>query len=147
MAYWLMKSEPDSWSWHSQLQKGVEGWNGVRNYQAANNMKAMRLGDLAFFYHSNVGREIVGIVEIVREAYPDESDATGRFVMVDVKAVETLRQPVSLEAIKAESELQSMALLRQSRLSVQPVESREWRLICRLGGVAPDGIDEGVRTP
>jgi predicted RNA-binding protein with PUA-like domain len=142
MAYWLMKSEPDSWSWHSQIEKGVEGWNGVRNYQAANNMKAMRLGDQAFFYHSNVGREIVGIVEIVREAYPDETDPAGRFVMVDVKAVKTFPNPVGLSSIKADPSLQAMALLKQSRLSVQPVQPREWQIICQLGG-----LDDTVRTP
>jgi predicted RNA-binding protein with PUA-like domain len=137
MAYWLMKSEPDAWSWQQQVAKGVESWNGVRSHQAANNLKAMRTGDRAFFYHSNIGREIVGIVEIVREAYPDPGDATGRFVMVDVKAVEALKAPVSLASIKADPSLEDMALVKLSRLSVQPVTSEEWKHVCRMGGISP----------
>ena len=142
MNYWLMKSEPDSWSWQQQVEKGVESWTGVRNHLAAKHLKAMRLGDMAFFYHSNIGKEIVGIVEIVREAYPDETDATGRFVTVDVKALRPFADPVGLAAIKTDPALRTMALLKQSRLSIQPVEPVEWRHICRLGGV-----DSGIRTP
>ena len=134
MNYWLVKSEPSVWSWDIQAAKGVTHWDGVRNHQAANNLKAMRKGDQAFFYHSNEGKEIVGIVEIVREAYPDPSDETGRFVMVDVRAVKALPRPVSLAVIKAESALQDMALLRLSRLSVQPVTEKEWQIVRAMGG-------------
>lgn len=135
MAYYLVKSEPDVWSWDQQVKKGVEGWNGVRNHQAANNLRAMKKGDQCFFYHSNIGREIVGIVEIVKEAYPDPSDETGKFVMVDVKAVKPLKQPVTLASIKTAPSLSSMALLKQSRLSVSPVTTAEWKIICKMGGV------------
>ncbi len=135
MNHWLMKSEPDVWSWQQQVAKGVEGWNGVRSHQAAGNLKAMRQGDLAFFYHSNIGKEIVGIVEIVREAYPDASDETGKFVMVDVKAVEGFKTPVTLAAIKQDEALRGIALVKYSRLSVQPVTPAEWRHICHLGGL------------
>ncbi len=136
MRYWLMKSEPNCWSWAQQVQKGVESWDGVRNYQAANNVKAMRLGDLAFFYHSNIGKEIVGIVEIAREYYPDETDSSGRFGRVDVKALQPFPRPVSLKEIKEHPVLKDMALIRQSRLSVSPVSEEEWRVLCALGGVA-----------
>lgn len=132
MQYWLMKSEPDVWSWDMQVKKGTESWNGVRNYQAANNMKAMKKGDLVFFYHSNIGKEIVGIVEIVKEYYPDPTDDKGRFGMVDVKAVKPLPAPVTLETIKATKSLADMALLRQSRLSVQSVKKAEWDIILKL---------------
>jgi predicted RNA-binding protein with PUA-like domain len=135
MNHWLIKSEPDVWSWQQQVEKGVEGWNGVRSHQAAGNLKAMRQGDRAFFYHSNIGKEIAGIVEIVREAYPDPSDETGKFVMVDVKAVEGLKTPVTLAAIKQDEALRDMALLKYSRLSVQPVTAAEWAHICQLGGL------------
>lgn len=134
MQYWLAKSEPFTWSWEQHIKKGVEPWSGVRNYQAANNMKAMRLGDRAFFYHSNEGLEIVGIMEVVKEYYPDPTDEKGRFGMVDFKAVQTVPQPVSLKTIKAHPDLQDMALVRQSRLSVSPVTVAEWELICELGG-------------
>ena len=130
-----MKTEPDAWSWQQQVEKGVEGWSGVRNYQAAKHLKAMKIGDLGFFYHSNVGKEIVGIVKIVREAYPDGSDPSGRFVMVDVKAVKAVPRPVSLAAIKADPALQSMALVKSARLSVQPVTQEEWNYVCALGGL------------
>lgn len=133
MAYWLMKSEPFKWSWDDQVTKGVEHWDGVRNYQASNNMKAMRLGDRAFFYHSNEGKEIVGIIEIVREYYPDHTDPKGRFGMVDVGAVAPMPKPVTLKDIKATPALEDMALLRQSRLSVSPVRADEWALICKMG--------------
>lgn len=135
MKYWLVKSEPFKWSWDQQVKKGVEHWDGVRNYQASNNMKAMKIGDQAFFYHSNEGLEIVGIVEVVKEYYPDPSDEKGRFGMVDFKAVKPVPQPVSLKTIKAHPTLQSMALVRQGRLSVSPVTNEEWKLVCELGGV------------
>ena len=123
MQYWLVKSEPESWSWDDQVRVGVEGWNGVRNYQAANNMKAMKLGDRAFFYHSVKEKSIVGIVEVVREYYPDASDPTGRFVMVDFKAVKPLPKPVSLADIKADPRFSELGLLKQSRLSVLPIDA------------------------
>lgn len=136
MQYWLMKSEPSAWSWDQQVKKKVESWNGVRNYQAANNMKAMRLGDRAFFYHSVDEKQIVGIVEVCKLYYPDPTDETGKFGMVDVKALLPLKQPVTLAQIKAEPKLKDLALLRQSRLSVSPVDAPSWKLICRLGGVS-----------
>ncbi len=135
MAYWLIKSEPDVWSWDQQVKKGITGWDGVRNHQAANNMKAMKTGDQAFFYHSNEGREIVGIAVIAKTAYPDPSDETGKFVMVDVKADRPLKKPVTLAQIKADPKLATMALLRQSRLSVCAVSAAEWAHICKLGGL------------
>lgn len=135
MAYWLAKSEPNVWSWDQHMAKGVECWHSVRNYQASNNMKAMKLGDQAFFYHSNIGREIVGIMEVVRLYYPDHTDPTGRFGMVDFKAVKSLKNPVTLAQIKAHPVLHSMALVKQSRLSVSPVTSKEWLLLCDMGGL------------
>jgi predicted RNA-binding protein with PUA-like domain len=133
--YWLVKSEPDKWSWDDQVKAKTTHWDGVRNYQATNNLKAMRLGDRAFFYHSNVGKEIVGIVEIVREFYPDPKDETGKFGMVDVKAVEKLPQPVTLAQVKADPALAGMALVRLSRLSVGPVSKAEWSHVTALGGL------------
>ncbi len=133
MAYWLIKSEPDVWSWDDQVKKGTEHWNGVRNHQANNNMKAMKVGDKAFFYHSVDEKRIVGIVEVVREYYPDHTDATGRFGMVDIKAVKPMNRPVTLAEIKAEPRLEKLALVRQSRLSVTPIGDDEWRLICAMG--------------
>jgi predicted RNA-binding protein with PUA-like domain len=133
MAYWLMKSEPGAWSWDDQVRAKVTEWDGVRNYQAANNMKAMRIGDRAFFYHSVNETRIVGTVEVVREYYPDHTDASGRFGMVDVKAVMPINKPVSLADIKGEPKLQDLALVRQSRLSVLPVDDDAWALICRMG--------------
>lgn len=135
MKYWLIKSEPFKWSWDQQVKKGVEHWDGVRNYQASNNMKAMKIGDQAFFYHSNKGLEIVGIVEVVKEYYPDHTDEKGRFGMVDFKAVKPVPNPVTLKQIKATPELNDMALVRQSRLSVSPVTDKEWKIICKMGGV------------
>ncbi|MBK1660612.1 EVE domain-containing protein, partial [Paracraurococcus ruber] len=134
MATWLVKSEPDAFSWDEQVQNGVEPWTGVRNALAANNLKAMRVGDLAFFYHSNIGKEIVGVVEVVREAYPDPTDETGRWVCVDMQAVGPLPQPVTLAAIKADPDFADLALVRQSRLSVMPVGEAHWRKLCKLGG-------------
>lgn len=137
MRHWLLKSEPSAYSWEQLVKDGRTGWNGVRNYQAANNLKAMTAGDRAFFYHSNDGLDIVGIVEIAKEAYPDPSDKTGRFVMVDVKPVEPVKHPVTLAQIKAEKKLADFALVRQSRLSVVPVTDEEWRLLCKMAGVKP----------
>lgn len=136
MAYWLLKSEPDVWSWAQQTEKKIGHWDGVRNHQAARNLKDMKNGDLALFYHSNIGREVVGIVEIVREAYPDPTDVTGRFVMVDVRAKQSLKRPVTLASIKADPVLSQMGLVRQSRLSVVPVSAQEWQRVLELGGVS-----------
>ncbi len=137
MAYWLMKSEPDAWSWDQQIKKGAKGesWNGVRNHTAKQNLMKMKKGERAFFYHSNVGKEIVGIVEVIREHYPDPTDEKKTFVTVDVKAVEHLPTPVTLERVKAEPKLKEMALIKFSRLSVQPVTAAEWDMIRRLGGL------------
>jgi predicted RNA-binding protein with PUA-like domain len=134
MAHWLVKSEPDAFSWDQQVQNGTEPWTGVRNALASNNLKAMKRGDRAFFYHSNIGREIVGVVEVAREAYPDPTDATGRWVCVDVKAVGPLPQPVTLAAIKADPDFADLALVRMSRLSVMPVSDAHWARLCKLGG-------------
>lgn len=137
MAYWLVKSEPDAFSWNQQVTNGVEPWTGVRNHMAKANLKAMRLGDHAFFYHSNIGKEIVGVVEVVREAYPDptvEPDEKGDWVCVDVKAVGPMPRPVTLATIKADPRLADLALVRQSRLSVMPVSEAHWRLLCEMGG-------------
>jgi predicted RNA-binding protein with PUA-like domain len=142
MAYWLVKSEPFKYSWDRMVADGVTHWNGVRNYQASNNLKAMRLGDRAFFYHSNEGLEIVGVVEVAREYYPDPSDETGRFGMVDVRAVAPMAIPVTLKQIKADPELADMALIRQSRLSVCPVTESQWDHICRLAGLTEDADGE-----
>ncbi len=137
MAYWLMKSEPSAYSWDQLVKDGRTNWSGVRNYQAANNLKAMKPGDRAFFYHSNEGLDVVGIMEIVKAAYPDPSDKAGRFVMVDVKPVGPVKTPVRLAAIKAEPKLKDLGLVKQSRLSVSPVSAEEWKLICKMAGVKP----------
>ncbi len=137
MAYWLIKTEPSSWSWADQVAKDVEGWDGVRNYQAANNLRAMKIGDQAFFYHSVKEKSIVGIVEIVRESYPDPSDPKGKFVQVDVKTVKPFVRPVTLDAIKADPQFSELALLKQSRLSVLPIDDASWKAICEMGGVTP----------
>ena len=129
-----MKSEPDSFSWEDQVRKGTEPWTGVRNAQAAKHLREMRLGDRAFFYHSNTGKEIVGVVEVVREAYPDPTDPSGRWVCVDVRAVGPMPHPVALAAIKAEPALEGIALVRQSRLSVMPISAEHWAALCRMGG-------------
>jgi predicted RNA-binding protein with PUA-like domain len=136
MAYWLIKSEPGTWSWDDHVKEGVAEWDGVRNHQANNNLKAMERGDRAFFYHSGAARQVVGVVEVVRTWYPDPGDPSGRFGMVDFKALQAAPRPVTLAAIKAEPRLQEMALIRQSRLSVLPVGDAEWRLICGLAGLA-----------
>jgi predicted RNA-binding protein with PUA-like domain len=138
MAYWLMKSEPDAWSWDQQVKKGAKGeaWTGVRNHQAKLNLMKMKKGDRAFFYHSNIGKEAVGILEIIREAYPDPTAESGSpWVVVDVKALEPLPDPVSLDAIKGEPKLKAMMLVNNSRLSVQPVTAEEWKLVCKMGGL------------
>lgn len=137
MAHWLVKSEPDSWSWQQMVAAGKKGthWNGVRNHVAKQNLMAMALGDEAFFYHSNEGKEIVGIVEVTKLYYPDPSDESGKFGMVDVRAVKAVPKPVSLAAIKAEPKLAKMMLVANSRLSVQPVTDAEWKLVCDMGGL------------
>lgn len=134
MACWLVKSEPDAWSWDRHVKKGVEMWTGVRNHQAAKNLRAMKKGDRAFFYHSNIGKEIVGVLEVVREHYPDPTDESGKFVVVDFKALKALKTPVTLARIKNTKALADMALVRQSRLSVMPVTDREWKTILELSG-------------
>ncbi len=134
MAHWLVKSEPDAFSWEDQVRRGVEPWTGVRNAQASRHLREMRLGDRAFFYHSNTGKEIVGVVEVAREAYPDPTDPSGRWVCVDVRAVGPMPRPVGLAAIRAEPALEGIALVRQSRLSVMPVSPEHWAAICRMGG-------------
>ena len=135
MAYWLFKSEPDVWGWDAQVAKGEAGeeWDGVRNYQARNNMRAMKLGDKGFFYHSRSGLEVVGIVEVCAEAHPDSTTDDPRWECVDIRAVKPLAKPVSLETIKADPRLSEMVLVKNSRLSVQPVTDEEWDIICTLG--------------
>jgi predicted RNA-binding protein with PUA-like domain len=134
-AYWLVKSEPDAFSWDQQVKNKVEPWTGVRNAQAANNLRAMKKGDRAFFYHSNEGREIVGIVEVAREAYPDPTEQSGRWACVDMRAVKPVPRPVTLAAMKAEPRLEGLALIRQSRLSVVPVSSEHWAIISDMAGL------------
>ena len=135
MAHWLMKSEPSAYSWDQLVKDGRTHWNGVRNHQAAINLRAMKKGDRVFFYHSNEGLAVVGIAEVVKEYYPDPSDASGRFGMVDIKPVAPLKKPVTLAAIKAEPKLGQLGLVRQSRLSVSAVDDAAWKLICKMGGV------------
>lgn len=137
MAFWLFKSEPDTWSWQQQVARGDVGehWNGVRNHLAKKQMMAMKLGDLGFFYHSNQGKAIVGVVEVIKLFYPDHTDPSGRFGMVDIKAVEALPRPVTLEEAKHDPRLKDMVLVNNSRLSVQPVTPEEWRLVRELGGL------------
>ncbi len=134
-AYWLVKSEPDAFSWEQQVANDVEPWTGVRNHSAKQNLAAMRIGDRAFFYHSNIGKEIVGVVEVVRESYPDPSAEPGQpWVAVDMKAVGPMPKPVTLAAIKADPKLAEMSLVKLSRLSVGPVSPEEWAYLCHLGG-------------
>ena len=137
MNYWLVKSEPVKYAWDQLVKDGKTFWNGVRNYQASNNLKAMKKGDQAFFYHSNEGLEIVGICEIAKEYYPDHTDEIGRFGMVDVKPARPLKNPVTLAAIKAEPTLADISLIKQSRLSVMPITPAQWKLICKMGGIKP----------
>ncbi|ATR21969.1 Hypothetical protein RMHFA_00110 [Roseomonas mucosa] len=134
MRHWLVKSEPDAFSWDQQVANGVEPWTGVRNATAARNLREMALGDQAFFYHSNIGKEIVGVVEVVRTAYPDPTDATGRWVCVDVKALGPVPRKVTLAGIKADPRLAGLALVRQSRLSVMPVGAEHWAILCDMAG-------------
>jgi predicted RNA-binding protein with PUA-like domain len=133
-AYWLVKSEPDAFSWDQQVANGTEAWTGVRNHMARNNLKAMRKGDRVFFYHSNVGKQIVGVVEVEREAYPDPTAASGDWVCVDMKAVRPLPKPVTLVAIKADPGLADIPLVRQPRLSVMSISKPHWDKVCRMGG-------------
>ena len=135
MKYWLLKSEPDAWSWDNQVKEGASMWDGVRNYQARNNLKEMKKNDLCFFYHSVTERSIVGIVKVVKEYYPDPTDKTGRFVVVDVKATKKLKNPVSLDQIKESSKLKDIALVKQSRLSVMPLKKTEWDIIIKMSNL------------
>jgi predicted RNA-binding protein with PUA-like domain len=135
MAYWLVKSEPGTWSWEAHAKAGADAWTGVRNHQAKLHLKAMKAGDKALFYHSGDERQVVGLTSVAREAYPDPTDASGAFFCVDLKAIEALKIPVPLGAIKAEPKLSEMVLVKNSRLSVQPVTAAEWSLVCRMGGV------------
>ena len=137
MNYWLMKSEPDVWSIDQQIKSGEKGsmWDGVRNYQAANNLRKMKKGDLCFFYHSNIGKEIVGIVRVIREAYPDPTDKSKKFVAVQVRFEKKLSQPVTLENIKKTKELKDLALIKQSRLSVMPVDTKHWKIILNMSKI------------
>ena len=132
MKYWLLKSEPNAWSWDNQVKEGASMWDGVRNYQARNNLKKMKKNDLCFFYHSVTERSIVGIVKVVKEYYPDPTDKTDRFVVVDVKAIKKLKNPVSLDQIKENNKLKDIALVKQSRLSVMPLKKREWDIIIKM---------------
>ena len=132
MKYWLLKSEPDAWSWDNQVKEGASMWDGVRNYQARNNLKEMKKNDLCFFYHSVTERSIVGIVKVVKEYYPDPTDKTERFVVVDVKATKKLKNPVSLDQIKENNKLKNIALVKQSRLSVMPLKKTEWDIIIKM---------------
>ncbi len=141
MNYWLLKSEPSTWSWHQQCQVASEPWTGVRNYQARNYLKAMKVGDLALFYHSVTDKKIMGITKVVKEFYPDPTDETHRFVCVDIKALTSFKDPVSLSHIKADPRLESLPLLRQSRLSVMPILKKEWAILCKLGKTDINGFD------
>lgn len=137
MNYWLFKSEPNTWGWDDQVKAGKKGdtWDGVRNHQAANNMKAMKVGDLGFFYHSVNEKQVVGIVEVCKEYYPDPSDPKGRFGMVDVRAIKPFKTPVTLADIKGDERLADLPLIKQSRLSVMPIPEDAWQIICAKGGV------------
>ena len=137
MQYWLMKSEPDVWSIDQQKKAGTRGapWDGVRNYQAAKNLKSMKKGDLCFFYHSNIGKEIVGVVEVIREAYPDKTDKSERFVAVTVKFINKLSKPITLANIKKSKELGHLALIKQSRLSVMPIDSKSWKILNKMSKI------------
>ena len=135
MAYWLIKSEPSAYSWDQLVKDKKTSWTGVRNFQAQINLKAMKVGDRAFFYHSGEGKEIVGVVEVTREHFPDPTDKTKAFVAVDMKALAPMPKPVTLAAARGEPQLADMALLKQSRLSVQPVTAAEWKVVCAMGGL------------
>ena len=135
--YWLLKSEPDVWSLNQQKKAGIKGatWDGVRNYQAASNLKKMNLGDLCFFYHSNIGKEIVGIVEVIKTAFIDKTDKEKRFVAVQVRFVKKLKRPISLEKIKKNKKISHLPLIKQSRLSVMPIDYKSWKIICNMGKI------------
>ena len=135
MKYWLLKSEPSAWSWDNQVKEGPSMWDGVRNYQARNNLKEMKKNDLCFFYHSVTEKSVVGIVKVVKEHYPDPTDKTGLFVVVDVKAINKLKNPVSLRQIKESNKLKNIALIKQSRLSVMPIKKIEWEEIIKLSSI------------
>ncbi len=137
MKYWLMKSEPDVWSIDQQKKAGGKGapWDGVRNYQAAKNLKSMKVGDQCFFYHSNIGKEIVGVVEVIKEAYKDKTDKSGRFVAVTVKYLKKVNKPITLENIKKVKKLSHLSLIRQSRLSVMPIDSKSWKILNKMGRI------------
>ena len=136
-SYFLLKSEPDVWSIDQQKKAGPKGapWDGVRNYQAANNLRSMKLGDQCFFYHSNIGKEIVGVVEVIKEAYIDKTDKTGKFVAVTVKFLRKLDKPITLENIKKVKELKHLSLIKQSRLSVMPIDSKSWKILNNMGSI------------
>jgi predicted RNA-binding protein with PUA-like domain len=144
MAHWLLKSEPSSYSWERLVADGCTHWDGVRNPQALNNLRAMTLGDRAFFYHSNEGKEIVGVAEVVRTFYPDPADKSGKLGMVDIKPVMPAAVPVGLKAMRANPEL-SDSLLKQSRLSVCPITEKEWSVLCKMTGISPDTEDDKSR--
>jgi predicted RNA-binding protein with PUA-like domain len=137
MQYWLVKSEPNVWSIDQQKKAGAKGvaWDGVRNYQAANNLKKMKKGDLCFFYHSNIGKEIVGVVEVIKTAFPDVTDKSKKFVAVQIKFKEKLKKPISLEIIKKTKEIQHLPLIKQSRLSVMPIDSNSWKIINNMSKI------------
>ena len=135
MKYWLLKSEPSMWSWNDQIKEKITMWDGVRNYQARNNLMNMRVNDLCFFYHSVNEKKIVGIVSVTKEHYTDPTDKTKKFVAVDVKIKKSLKNPVTLKQIKKEKQLSHLALVKQSRLSVMPIDKISWDLICKLGGI------------
>ena len=137
MKYWLMKSEPDVWSLEQQKKSGTKGaaWDGVRNYQAANNLKAMKNGDLCFFYHSNIGKEIVGIIKVIKEAFIDNTDKDKRFVAVQVRFIEQFNSPISLKMIKKTKAISHLSLIRQSRLSVMPVDYKSWKILYKMGKI------------
>ena len=137
MKYWLLKSEPDVWSIEQQIKAGIKGaaWDGVRNYQAANNLRKMKNGDLCFFYHSNIGKEIVGIVKIIKSAFIDKTDKKKRFVAVQVRFVSKFKRPISLEKIKKNTKISHLPLIKQSRLSVMPIDYKSWKIICNMGKI------------
>jgi predicted RNA-binding protein with PUA-like domain len=135
MNYWLMKSEPDAYSWTKLVEDKKGVWDGVRNPVAMANLKHMKKGDLCFFYHSNIGKEVVGVMEVSKEHFPDPKDTTGKWVAVEVKPVKPVKTPVTLAAVKAEAKLKEMALVRYSRLSVQPVTAAEWKIVCKMAGI------------
>lgn len=137
MAYWLAKSEPGGWSWYDHVKAGTAEWDGIRNHQANNNMKEMKIGDKCFFYHSVDERKIVGVMEVVKEHYPDHTDKSGKFGMVDFKALQPLKSAVTLADVKGDERLKHLLLVRNSRLSVMPIDAESWMIICTMGGIEP----------